>query len=72
LLDAAGAPIFALLGPRGGPSPNPAHNREMDPHHHEHHHEESNLKVGLIGFGIGVVWIGIVATIGFFLANNAH
>ena len=44
----------------------------MDPHHHEHHHEESNLKVGLIGFGIGLVWIGIVATIGFFLANNAH
>ena len=39
----------------------------MDPHHHP---EQSDLKFGLIGFGLGVFWIGIVFVIGFFLANT--
>jgi hypothetical protein len=33
-----------------------------------HAQEKSNLKVGLVGLGVGLVWIAIVATISHFLA----
>lgn len=34
------------------------------------HHEEqkSDLKVGLAGLAIGLVWVGIVAAISYFMA----
>jgi hypothetical protein len=35
-----------------------------------HVEEQSNLKVGLLGAGIGLVWILIVATIAYNLAAH--
>lgn len=36
--------------------------------HTENHQEQSSLKIGLAGLGIGLIWIGIVATIAYNLA----
>ena len=36
--------------------------------HTENTQERSNLKVGLTGLGIGLVWIAIVGTIAYFLS----
>ena len=40
----------------------------MSADHTEHSHGKSDLKVGLTGLGIGLVWIAVVATIAHFLA----
>lgn len=49
----------------GGRSENALTGRITMSHHAQ---EKSNLKVGLVGLGVGLVWIAIVATISHFLA----
>lgn len=39
----------------------------------EHHHkEESNLRTGLLGFGIALVWLLIVVYVAHLMALGAH
>lgn len=36
----------------------------------KHHHEESNLKIGLVGFGVALVFLAIVMGFSYWLAAH--
>lgn len=43
-----------------------------DPAVHPEAKEESNLRIGLLGFGIGLVWLLIVIYVAHLIALGAH